>query len=129
MKTRRSKTVSHRVRVDWVDATDVSAALDSYTRSILQAGRMRSDYEIGSWCIDQNRNQVKGCRCVFDLRGKTRNTKNMRGLEYATVCSEMATWFSAAKDMEGMLAQGEVTQLQFDRAFHCSTALKGPVEL
>ena len=36
----------------------------------------------------------------------------------------MASWFSAAKDMEGMLTRSEVSQFQFNRAFYRSTTLK-----
>ena len=36
----------------------------------------------------------------------------------------MASWFSAAKNMEGMLTRSEVSQFQFNRAFYRSTTLK-----
>lgn len=124
MKTRLTENDPAKETIEWVSAADVSHAVDVYTKNIAQSRYMRADYRVGSWCLDQNRNQVKGCSCVFDLRAKTRNVKQMRCLEYATVCSEIASWFSAAKDLEGRLERRELSQARFERAFHRSTTLK-----
>lgn len=119
--------MSNRKVGDWVNAGDIDRAVDLYTRSIDQGDCKRSDYEEGNWCLDSNKNQVKGCRCVFDLKQKKMGNKNenLSLLSHAHVCTEMATWYSVARRNELLLVRGQLSQRKFDVAFHKTMTLKG----
>lgn len=125
-RTRGNVTKNTKGDDEWVDAPRVDKAVDVYIESIDQSSGTRSDYEDGFWCLDANRNQVKGCRCVFEMQNMKMggNNENLSLLSHAHLCNEISGWYSTAKKTEEKFNRGEITRKSFCMAFHRTMTLK-----
>ena len=104
---------------EFVSGNDVDKAVEEYVKFILDM-RFRSTHDCNiDLCLDQHRNQVKGCNCVFELYRKKKNRNSLDRFTYAVLCNEMATWFSAAKESERTrsLPDTWMSQLMFNKLF------------
>lgn len=113
-------------RQQWVSANDVDNAVEQYVKFILDMQYRTTHDRRLELCLDQHRNQVLGCNCIFELHRKKKNRNNIDHLAYAVQCDEMACWFSAAKETERirLLPDTWMSRLLFHKIFHKTVVIK-----
>lgn len=110
---------------DFVSGNDVDDAVEEYVAFIINMPEWKT-HSHEFCCLDQHRNQVQGCRCIFDLH----NLKNLDNeddlFSYHLICTEIALWFSAAKETEIIRSQPDtwMSQVMFNKLFHKTMILK-----